>query len=366
MEWIKDRWNDLTGLGSGGWLAIAAWVAIVFAVITLIVVVRQLQKNRQAKADEIRPNVVMFMEPNAADWHVIELVVRNFGQGSAHDITFQFANPPTVAQYEDHEGDGLPEVAELALPSELPVLAPGQEWRTVWDSAISRDQLGGQIRSRFDGVITYFDSPRPDAQRSSTKSWRKRREFQNTVTLDWATLQPVQRLELLTTHDLAKREKQKLELLRSLLTYFHYATKETRPDVFRAEIDRINQAVRETQDRWRTRQFDDTTEIESPWQQNQPLAPRRTPERPQLREPEPALREPPSPEVTSPEAPPHELRSPEPASPEPEPTTQEFPQAQPQRPAWQQPVPLEEQPWGQPWDTDPSDNPDAGRHRNGD
>lgn len=31
------------------------------------------------------------------------------------------------------------------------------------------------------------------------------------------------------THDLAKREKQKLELLRSMLTYFHYASKETRP-----------------------------------------------------------------------------------------------------------------------------------------
>lgn len=56
------------------------------------------------------------------------------------------------------------------------------------------------------------------------------------------------------THDLAKREKQKLELLRSMLTYFHYASKETRPDVFRAEIDRMNRAVRETQDRWRTRQ----------------------------------------------------------------------------------------------------------------
>jgi hypothetical protein len=83
--------------------------------------------------------------------------------------------------------------------------------------------------------------------------------------LDWATLQPVQRLELMTTHDLAKREKQKLELLRSVLTYFHYASKETQPEVFRAEIDRMNRAVRETQDRWRTRQSDETTELEFPW-----------------------------------------------------------------------------------------------------
>ncbi len=50
-----------------------------------------------------------------------------------------------------------------------------------------------------------------------------------------------------------------------MLTYFHYASKETQPEVFRAEIDRMNRAVRETQDRWRTRQSDETTELEFPW-----------------------------------------------------------------------------------------------------
>jgi hypothetical protein len=45
-------------------------------------------------------------------------------------------------------------------------------------------------------------------------------------------------------------------LLRGLLTYFHYATKETRADVFRSEIERINRAVEETKDRLRTRQID--------------------------------------------------------------------------------------------------------------
>ena len=76
------------------------------------------------------------------------------------------------------------------------------------------------------------------------------------MVLDWASLPPVQRIELMTSHDLAKREKQKLELLRSLLTYFHYASKETRADVFRGEIERINRAVDETKDRWRTRQIE--------------------------------------------------------------------------------------------------------------
>jgi hypothetical protein len=265
---MSDRWDELTNLGSGSWLAVAAWALVALGVIGLFYANRQLKKNRQLKSDQIRPQVAMFMEPHAADWHVIELVVRNFGQTAAHDVRFQFVNPPTVAIYEDNVYDAQPDVAELDLPSELPFLAPGQEWRTVWDSAISREQLGGAIRSRFDGTLTYFDYPRPEREKGASRFWNKRQEFESKICLDWATLQPVQRLELLTTHDLAKREKQKLELLRSVLTYFHYASKETQPDVFRAEIDRINRAAEETQDRWRTRQFDKTTELDFPWIQN--------------------------------------------------------------------------------------------------
>ena len=126
-----------------------------------------------------------------------------------------------------------------------PVLGPGQEWRTVWDSAISREELGGSIRDRFDGIADVLRPRRgPAPSRRSPRRGTSGRPSRPKFRLDWATLQPVQRIELMTTHDLAKREKQKLELLRSVLTYFHYASKETQPDVFRAEIDRMNKAVR--------------------------------------------------------------------------------------------------------------------------
>jgi hypothetical protein len=184
---------------------------------------------------------------------VIELVVRNFGKTSAYDVSFTFPHPPTVAEYENAT-DGYADVVELQLPRQLPTLAPGQEWRTVWDSALDRAELGEGIESRFPGTVTYYD--RVEIPRG-WKFWQpRRRALETKVVLDWASLPPVQRIELMTNHDLAKREKQKLELLRSLLTYFHYATKETRVDVFRAEIERINRAVDETKDRWRTRQIE--------------------------------------------------------------------------------------------------------------
>lgn len=251
MGWIDDHWYSVTEADSGTWLAWSAWIALVLGVIALLYLHRQVQHNRRAAAEQTRPHVTMFMEPHAADWHVIELVVRNFGRTPAYDVRFEFPRPPTVARYET-ASDGYADVAPLQLPEELPVLAPGQEWRTVWDSAIDRAELGDAIESQFSGVVRYSD--RPDRPPRGWRLWRRERpQFENKVVLDWNQLPPVQRLELLTTHDLAKREKQKLELLRSVLTYFHYASKETRPEVFRSEIDRINRATRETQDRLRSR-----------------------------------------------------------------------------------------------------------------
>jgi len=133
----------------------------------------------------------------------------------------------------------------------------------VWDSALDRAEIGSGIESRFTGAVIYYDRP---ARPRGWRFWqRERAALETKVVLDWDALPPVQRIDLMTTHDLAKREKQKLELLRGLLTYFHYASKETRPEVFRSEIERINGAVQETQDRWRTRQLDEPTDVSLRW-----------------------------------------------------------------------------------------------------
>lgn len=262
MGWVEDRWHDVTNAGSGAWMAGAAWAALVLGVIALIYLHRQIQRNRRLTTDQIRPHVGMFMEPHAADWHVIELVVRNFGKTAAYNIRFAFPHPPTVAEYEN-ASNGYADVVELQLPHELTTLAPGQEWRTVWDSALDRAELGSGIESRFAGTLTYYDRPEEPAR---WKFWRRgRRQLQTEVVLDWEALPPVQRIELMTTHDLAKRERQKLELLRNVLTYLHYATKETRSDVFRSEIERMSQAVKETQDRWRARQHEAPTDVHLRW-----------------------------------------------------------------------------------------------------
>src|SRR5579875_4076784 len=158
IGWIRDRWHAVIGASSGTWLAWAAWAALALALIALLYTHRQLRRSRRLAAERSRPHVAMFMEPHATDWHVIELVVRNFGQTAAYDIQFSFPRPPTVAEYEG-ASDGYTDFVELKLPRALATLAPGQEWRTVWDSALDRAELGSSIESQFSGVVTYYDRP---------------------------------------------------------------------------------------------------------------------------------------------------------------------------------------------------------------
>jgi hypothetical protein len=212
----------------------------------------------------------MFMEPAANDWHLVELVVRNFGQTPAYGIRFEWAHAPTVGKYENVYEDRYVDIVPLNLPAEIPYLAPSQEFRIVWDSALDRRELGETIASRFDGAVTYSDQP------STKGSKRAGRQFRSAAVLDWATLHPVERLELLTTHDLARQEKQKLELLRNLLTYYHYAASESREEVLRSEINRVRTAADKMRERLTTAQAKAPT-VEPAPPRNAPPPPREVP-----------------------------------------------------------------------------------------
>ena len=232
-------------MSAGAWIAIASWLAVAALIAALVYAWRQYQRARADAAELMQPNVAMFMEPSASDWHLVELVVKNFGKTPAYGIRFEFVNPPTVGKYESAYEDRYVDITPLNLPAEIPYLAPTQEWRIVWDSALDRRELGESIASRFHGAVTYYDEPKTDGKDKS------RTKLKSSAVLDWATLHPVERLELLTTHDLARQEKQKLELLRHLLTYYHYAASESRDEVLRVEINRVRAAADELRERYR-------------------------------------------------------------------------------------------------------------------
>lgn len=261
---------SVTDVSAHGWIALAAWVAVMVLVAALIYAWRAYQRARAHAEELMQPNVSMFMEPAAHDWHLVELVVRNFGQTPAYGIRFEWAHPPTVGKYENVYEDRYVDIVPLNLPAEIPYLAPSQEFRIVWDSALDRRELGETIASRFDGAVTYSDQP------TIKGSKRAGRQFRSAAVLDWATLHPVERLELLTTHDLARQEKQKLELLRNLLTYYHYAASESREEVLRSEINRVRTAADKMRERLTTAQVK-TRDVPREIPRNAPPPPREVP-----------------------------------------------------------------------------------------
>ena len=171
-----DRFRNLADLSAGAWTALAAWLAVVVSVAALVYAWRQYQRAKEQTAQLMQPNVAMFMEPSASDWHLVELVVKNFGKTAAYRIRFEFANPPTVGKYESAYDGGYVDIGQLNLPAEIPYLAPTQEWRIVWDSALDRKELGEGIASRFHGAVTYYDEPKTDkrGKRRGSSSGRPR------------------------------------------------------------------------------------------------------------------------------------------------------------------------------------------------
>ena len=93
MDWLET----VADVSTGAWMAIAAWLAVVVGIAALVYAWRQSRRARRQAEELSQPNVAMFMEPAANDWHLVELVVKNFGRTPAYGIRFEFANPPTSA-----------------------------------------------------------------------------------------------------------------------------------------------------------------------------------------------------------------------------------------------------------------------------
>ena len=100
----------------------------------------------------------------------IDLVVANYGLTPAYHVKLNFP-PLTVSPY--HHGVTGELVTKLHLPDEIAVLAPGQEWRTMWDAATQRHDRRDELGSRFEGSVSFEDS--------------RKHKFENPAILDWDT-----------------------------------------------------------------------------------------------------------------------------------------------------------------------------------
>lgn len=134
------------------WQALATGLAALIGLVAAIAAASQLSEARQLRRERSQPYVAVSLEAVAplmgTGW--AELVIRNHGPTAALEVTLVVE--PRPLRYMGPEGG--PE--EVWLPNPIPTLAPGQEWRTLWDSASKRDEADAPTEHRVE--VCFKDS----------------------------------------------------------------------------------------------------------------------------------------------------------------------------------------------------------------
>lgn len=100
----------------------------------------------------------------------MDLVIKNFGQTTAYNVRVKVP-PLQMVPYRDP--DTGEQVTCVPVPESIAVLAPGQEWRTVWDSAVRRAEYKGTLQDQFVGHVEFDDKMNPD-----------KKSYRNPISLD--------------------------------------------------------------------------------------------------------------------------------------------------------------------------------------
>lgn len=162
------------------WAALALWVTAGIAGGALWFARGQVIEARTTRKRVAQPNVVVYIDLNPKRWQWFDLVVRNFGQTPAYNICIRLPRLDVKPYFDAGRGY----IEYIDPPEYIAVLAPGQEWRTIWDSTVAREQYElerktnpqanlRELRNQFEGRVEYDDRRIPDKQR-----------FANPISLD--------------------------------------------------------------------------------------------------------------------------------------------------------------------------------------
>ena len=150
IEAVKDDAPSVTD-----WIsAVATALTLVIAIVAAFFAKGQLEEaseaRKQTKAlerEKSQPYVVAYLEENGVSSHILDLVVKNFGQTAGRNVRLSFS--PTLNRTKNDGGD-----EPVVLPEVISFLAPGQEWRTVFD--VMNERAGrDDLPLIYNGVVSY-------------------------------------------------------------------------------------------------------------------------------------------------------------------------------------------------------------------
>jgi hypothetical protein len=130
----------------------AQWATVGIAGLATCFAYRQVLEARATRERVAAPDVVAYIDQNPKNWQWFDLVIKNFGQTPAYNVRVKNLLPLPIRPYPDPQTGKM--VTHLAIPDSIAVLAPGQEWRTLWDTAIDREQRQDE-RTQFVGKVEF-------------------------------------------------------------------------------------------------------------------------------------------------------------------------------------------------------------------
>lgn len=136
-------------------------------------------QTRELEREKAQPYVVAFMSDSAIGPEAIDLVVRNYGQTAAKKVRMVFE--PKLSRAFKNE--------DVFIPDEIPLLAPGQEWRTLFDFGRGRVE-NSALPSRYEGTV-YYEGLDGD-------------ERESPCVLDWAAYKNKTWVQVYGIHQLSK------------------------------------------------------------------------------------------------------------------------------------------------------------------
>jgi hypothetical protein len=145
-----DTWVAVAAIAQAATVVVAGWA--------LIYARGQVREARETRERVAQPDVVVYVDRHEVRRYM-DLVIKNFGQTTAYNIRLTL--PPLEVAPSTSRRTGE-EVDSLYVPKKIAVLAPGQEWRTMWDSAVRRENYRGELQDHYGGFVEFDDRIDPD------------------------------------------------------------------------------------------------------------------------------------------------------------------------------------------------------------
>lgn len=199
------------------WSALAAWVAVLVGIATVVVAGRyakhQVDEARRTREEQAQPNVVIYTETTPSHWQFLDVVLKNFGTTPAFNVTVEIT--PQLRQTPDYAGG---ETEAVPFPKLTRTLAPGQDLRTNWDFAVGREEYNTKLRAQLDkGELSdeQFREKELKSQHEAIVRYEDSREnkYETRSILDFDLLRDTMRVSTHTVHELTKETKKQVEQL---------------------------------------------------------------------------------------------------------------------------------------------------------